>query len=149
VTTTFPVTAPAGTVATMLDALQLVAVAVVAPNFTVLVPCAAPKFAPPMVTDAPTNPDVGLKLVMLAGNGFPPPPGFAPGLPLQLTVAMATTKISIHRAARLRLRGSSSFQHKYVRSGIQIVAVLQGKSPLARVSRLRECPDTDLGSTDR
>jgi hypothetical protein len=37
VTTTFPVDAPAGTVATMLVALQLVAVAAVAPNFTVLV----------------------------------------------------------------------------------------------------------------
>jgi hypothetical protein len=31
----------------------------------VLAPCVAPKFAPPIVTDVPTNPDVGFKLVML------------------------------------------------------------------------------------
>jgi len=65
VTTTFPVVAPAGTDATMLVALQLVGVAVVALNFTVLVPCVAPKFAPAIVTDAPTSPDVGFKPVML------------------------------------------------------------------------------------
>jgi len=65
VTTTFPVVAPAGTDATMLVALQLVGVAVVPLNFTVLVPCVAPKFAPAIVTDAPTSPDVGLRLVML------------------------------------------------------------------------------------
>ncbi|HKM84458.1 MAG TPA: hypothetical protein VJY15_26305, partial [Candidatus Acidoferrum sp.] len=64
VTTTFPVVAPAGTGATMLVALQLVGVAVVPLNLTVLVPCVAPKFAPVIVTDAPTNPDVGFKLVM-------------------------------------------------------------------------------------
>jgi hypothetical protein len=103
VTTTFPVVAPAGTCATMLPALQLVAVAVTPLNFTVLVPCVAPKFAPLIVTDAPTKPDAGFRLVMLAGDGFPPPPGFEPGLPLQLTVAMATTKTSIHRAAQLGL----------------------------------------------
>src|SRR5207245_2665872 len=65
VTTTLPVVAPAGTGATMLVALQLVAAATVPLNFTVLVPCVAPKFAPAIVTEAPTNPDVGFKLVML------------------------------------------------------------------------------------
>jgi hypothetical protein len=65
VTTTFPVVAPVGTVATMLVALQLVAVVAVPLNLTVLVPWVAPKFAPAIVTLAPTNPDVGLKLVML------------------------------------------------------------------------------------
>jgi len=65
VTTTFPVVAPTGTGATMLVPLQLVGVAVVPLNFTVLVPCVAPKFAPAIVTDAPTNPDVGFRLVML------------------------------------------------------------------------------------
>jgi hypothetical protein len=74
VTTTFPVVAPAGTGTTMLVALQLVGVAAAPLNFTVLVPCVAPKFAPAIVTDAPTNPDVGFRLVMLAGDGFPPPP---------------------------------------------------------------------------
>jgi hypothetical protein len=65
VTTTLPVVAPVGTGATMLVALQLVGVAVVPLNLTVLVPCVAPKFAPVIVTDAPTNPEVGFKLVML------------------------------------------------------------------------------------
>jgi hypothetical protein len=65
VTTTLPVVAPLGTAAVMLAALQLVAVAVVPLNFTVLVPCVAPKFAPAIVTEAPTSPDVGFKLVML------------------------------------------------------------------------------------
>src|SRR5713226_7517172 len=65
VTTTFPGVAPAGTGATMLVAPQLVGVAAVPLKVTVLVPCVAPKFAPLIVTDAPTNPDVGLKLVML------------------------------------------------------------------------------------
>jgi hypothetical protein len=68
VTTTFPVVAPVGTVTPMLVALQLVAVAVVPLNLTVLVPCVAPKFAPAIVTVAPTNPDVGFRLVML-GDG--------------------------------------------------------------------------------
>jgi hypothetical protein len=48
----------------MLVALQLVAVAVVPLNFNVLAPCVAPKFAPVIVTDAPTSPDVGFKLVI-------------------------------------------------------------------------------------
>jgi hypothetical protein len=65
VTTTFPEVAPAGTAVPMLVALQLVAVAAVPLNVTVLVPCAAPKFAPVIVTDAPTNPDVGFRLVRL------------------------------------------------------------------------------------
>jgi hypothetical protein len=65
VTTTFPVVAPAGTVATMLVAPQLVAVAVVPLNFTVLVPCVAPKFVPLIVTDAPAAAEAGDKLVTL------------------------------------------------------------------------------------
>src|SRR5256712_571683 len=68
VTTTFPVVAPAGTGTTMLVALQLVAVAVVPLNLTLLVPCVAPKFAPAIVTDVPINPDVGFKLVMLGAG---------------------------------------------------------------------------------
>jgi hypothetical protein len=32
---------------------------------TALVPCVAPKFAPEIVTEAPTSPDVGFRLVML------------------------------------------------------------------------------------
>src|SRR5258708_16797134 len=55
VTTTFPVVAPAGTGAVILVALQLVGVAAVPLNVTVLVPCVAPKFAPLIVTELPTN----------------------------------------------------------------------------------------------
>jgi hypothetical protein len=74
VTTTFPVVAPAGTSATMLVALQLVGVAVVPLNLTVLVPCVTPKFAPAIVTDVPMTPETGFKLVMLGAGGVPPPP---------------------------------------------------------------------------
>jgi len=35
----------------------------------VLVPCVAPKFVPVIVTEVPTAPDVGLRLVMLGGGG--------------------------------------------------------------------------------
>src|SRR6266566_1917319 len=65
VTTTFPVVAPAGTGATMLVLLQLVGVAGVPLNVTVLPPCAPPKFVPPILTDVPAPPDVGDRLVML------------------------------------------------------------------------------------
>ncbi len=76
VTTTLPVVAPVGTGTTMLVALQLVGVPVVPLNFTVLVPCVAPKYVPVIVTDVPATPDVGFRLVMLgAGGGFPPPFG--------------------------------------------------------------------------
>jgi len=74
VTTTLPVVAPAGTGATMLPALQLVGVADTPLNFTVLVPCPAPKFAPAIVTDVPATPEAGFRLAILAGEGFPPPP---------------------------------------------------------------------------
>jgi len=65
VTTTLPVVAPLGTAAVMLAALQLVAVAAVPLKVTVLVPCVAPKFAPAIVTDVPTNPEDGFRPVML------------------------------------------------------------------------------------
>jgi len=52
----------------MLVALQLVGAAATLLNATVLVPCVAPKFAPLIVTDAPTNPVVGFKLVMLGAG---------------------------------------------------------------------------------
>jgi hypothetical protein len=73
VTTTFPVVAPLGTGAMMLVPLQLVGVAPVPLNVTVLVPCVAPKFVPPIVTVVPTTPDDGVRLVML-GEDPPLPP---------------------------------------------------------------------------
>src|SRR5271157_781453 len=69
VTTTFPVVAPVGTVATIDVEPQLViVVAVVVLNFTVLVPWVVPKFVPVIVTDAPTAPVVGDRLVMLGAG---------------------------------------------------------------------------------
>jgi hypothetical protein len=65
-TTTLPVVAPVGTVATIEVAFQLpIVVAAVPLNVTVLVPCVEPKFAPVIVTDAPTAPEVGDTVVTL------------------------------------------------------------------------------------
>ena len=64
-TITFPVAAPLGTGTTMLVALQLVGAAAVPLKVTELVPCEAPKFVPVIVTEVPTGPDVGLRLVIL------------------------------------------------------------------------------------
>ena len=64
VTTTGPVVALEGTGATILVLLQLVGVAVVPLNFTVLVPWVDPKLDPLMVTDVPTAPDVGERLLI-------------------------------------------------------------------------------------
>jgi hypothetical protein len=55
-------------VAVILVALQVPAVAVVPLNFTVLVPCVEPKFAPVIVTVAPTAPVVIDKLVILGAG---------------------------------------------------------------------------------
>ena len=71
VTTTLPVVAPVGTGATMLVALQVDGVAAVPLNLTVLVPCVAPKFVPVIVTDVPTGPDVGFRLVMVGALELP------------------------------------------------------------------------------
>src|SRR5215470_15461288 len=65
VTTTLPVVPPAGTGTTMLVPDQLVGVAVVPLNLTVLVPCVAPKLVPAIVTALPTAPLVGDRLVMV------------------------------------------------------------------------------------
>ncbi len=62
VTTTLPVVAPVGTVATILVAFQLVGVAVVPLKVMVLVPCVDPKFVPAIVTEVPTGPEVGFRL---------------------------------------------------------------------------------------
>jgi hypothetical protein len=65
VTTTFPVVAALGTGTMMLVALQLVGVAAVPLNATVLDPWLAPKFVPVIVTEVATIPDVGFRLVMV------------------------------------------------------------------------------------
>src|SRR5439155_650617 len=60
VTTTLPVVAPAGTGTAMLVADQVVGVAVVPLNATVLVPFVAPKLVPAIVTAVATGPLVGV-----------------------------------------------------------------------------------------
>jgi len=90
VTTTLPVVAPAGTLVAILVALQLVGVAVVPLNFTVFVPCAPPKFAPVIVTAAPTNPEVGFKLEMLGAGA-----GTVKFTPLLATPPTVTTTLPV------------------------------------------------------
>ena len=65
VTTTFPVIAPLGTGTEIETAFQLLGVAVVPLNVTVLVPCVDPKFVPVIVTEVPTTPELGDRLVIL------------------------------------------------------------------------------------
>lgn len=52
----------------MLVALQLEGMLKTPLKVTVLEPCVAPKLEPPIVTDVPTVPDAGLKLVMPGGT---------------------------------------------------------------------------------
>ena len=124
-TTTLPVVAPVGTVATIDVALQLVIVVAVVPlNFTVLVPWVDPKFVPVIVTEAPTAPDVGDKLVMLGAATtvnahpvagvrlLPSPPRSRSSLlsapcatidvALQLPIVVAVVPLNCHCARALR-----------------------------------------------
>src|SRR5260370_20577973 len=63
VTPELPVVAAVGTGTTILVSLQLVGVAGIPLNPTVLVPCVAPKFNPVMVTEVPAGPIFGLRPV--------------------------------------------------------------------------------------
>src|SRR5437764_6070749 len=65
VTATFPVVAPAGSVAVMLVLLHPLTLAVVPLKVTEPLPGVAPKFDPAMVTDEPTTPELGVRLLML------------------------------------------------------------------------------------
>lgn len=67
-TTTFPVVAPVGTGTVMLVSLQLLGVAVVPLNVTVLAPCDEPKLVPAITTEIPTDAEVGLKLDIFGGT---------------------------------------------------------------------------------
>jgi hypothetical protein len=96
VTTTLPVEAPTGTRTTMLVADQLVGVAVVPLNVTVLPLCVAPKPVPAMVTEVPVGPDASDKLVMfgVTVKGTPllaTPPTVTTTLPLVAAVGTVTT----------------------------------------------------------
>jgi hypothetical protein len=68
VTTTGPLVAPVGTGTLMLVALQLLGVAEVPLNVTVLLPGVDPKFVPAIVTLVPTTADDGVRLVMVGGG---------------------------------------------------------------------------------
>ena len=87
VTTTLPVVAPLGTGTTIEVALQLVGVAEVPLNFTVLVPCVEPKVVPVIVTDVPTGPDVGERLVILGAT--------ANATPLLARLLTVTTRLPV------------------------------------------------------
>ena len=85
-----PVVAPAGTTATIEVALQLVIVVAAVPlNFAVPVPCGDPKLVPVIVTDAPTAPDVGDRLVMLGAATT------VNALPLLATPLTVTTTLPV------------------------------------------------------
>ena len=99
-TTTFPLAAPAGTGTTMLVGDQLVGVATMPPNVTVLAPCVAPNVVPAMVTDVPTIPLVGVNDVMDGGtvtvNGEPAlarPPTDTTTLPVVAPNGTGTTML--------------------------------------------------------
>src|SRR4051794_24485535 len=64
VTTRLPDTAPCGTVATMLVAVQLVTVAARPPNLTVPAPWLEPKLVPASVISVPIGADVGVMLLI-------------------------------------------------------------------------------------
>src|SRR5207249_3308711 len=100
VTTTLPVAAPAGTGTAMLVADQLVGVAVVPLNVTVLVPCVAPKPVPAIVTAVATGPLVGERLVIVGGtvtvNDIPllaSPPTVTTTLPVVAPAGTGTTML--------------------------------------------------------
>lgn len=94
VTTTFPVVAEVGTGTTMLVALQLVGVAAVPLNATMLLPCEEPKFVPVIVTDVPTDPDAGFRVVMLGGGTTV---SSASKLGLRLPLAPVMTRVLVPR----------------------------------------------------
>jgi len=65
VTTMLPVEAPFGTGTTMVEELQLIADAAVPLKVMALLPWVAPRFVPVILTDEPTEPELGDKPVML------------------------------------------------------------------------------------
>ena len=67
-----PVVAPAGTVAVIFVAELTVNVAITPLNFTAVAPV---KFVPEIVTEVPTGPEVGVKLVIVGEEGVDGPIG--------------------------------------------------------------------------
>ena len=77
-TTTIPVVAPAGTLATIPFVAHEVVTAETLPNITAFAPCVAPKLIPAIVTDEPTLPLVGESDTMY---GVGDPVGLAGAVP--------------------------------------------------------------------
>lgn len=71
VTTTLPVVAPAGTGTTIVVGFQLVGVAAVPLNVTLLVPTIGPKFIPSIVTKVPTAPEARDSVLMTGAMKVP------------------------------------------------------------------------------
>jgi hypothetical protein len=105
VTTTLPVVAPAATETTIDVTLQLVDVAAVPLNVTVLVPWVAPKFAPVIVTGAPAAAEVGDRpLILGVASTVKENPELASPFTVTTTlpvVASAGTEITIDVALQL------------------------------------------------
>jgi hypothetical protein len=99
VTTTLPVTAPAGTGATMLVPFQLVGAACIPANVTVLVPCVVPKFAPEITTGVLTAPEPGVTLTIF---------GVTAGLPGGSTAAGAVNAHDVRAIVRETVSNSHS-----------------------------------------
>jgi hypothetical protein len=89
VTTTFPVVTPGGTGTGIAVELQFVGVALKPLKDTVLEPCAAPKFAPLIVTETAVSPSVGDRLVI------PAPDPITKGMPLLGTPPTVTTTFPV------------------------------------------------------
>lgn len=89
VTTTLPVVAAEGTGTRILVSLQPVGVAAVPLNLTLLVPCAAPKFVPVIVTGSPGEPEVGERLLMVGVGST------VKALPLLATPETVTTTFPV------------------------------------------------------
>jgi hypothetical protein len=101
-TTTLPVVAPDGTVTTMLLADQVIGVAAMPLNVTVLVPGVAPKLLPLMVTAAAAGPLDGERLVSVGVGGadtvnvnalLARPPTVTTTLPVVAPVGTGTTML--------------------------------------------------------
>jgi hypothetical protein len=116
VTTTLPVFAPAGTGTTIDVALQLVGVAAVPSNVTVLVPWVAPKFVPVIVTAVPTAAEAGDRLVMpgVGGGVLLLPPLPHPDRPSVVPKAIPRQRTPARLATLLHLT-----QKQFIESGRQ------------------------------
>jgi hypothetical protein len=85
---------PTGAETTMLVALQLVGKATMPLNVTVLLPCAEPKFAPAIVTEAPTDADAGFRLEILGAAA-----GTVNAIPLLACPLTVTTTLPLDAPA--------------------------------------------------